>query len=84
MKVSSLRWPVLGLMAIAVIAFILDRGVYIGAAIDISAREGPEKLLYSKSCRYLHFDGVHDTIGAERRSREEAQSASCALLEAFN
>jgi hypothetical protein len=81
MRISSLRWPVIGLALAVVIAFALSRGLYIGAIIDVSAREGPGNLLYSKSCRYLHFDGVHDTIGNERRSRDEAESASCSLLE---
>jgi len=84
MKLSPLRWPVFGLMVIVVIGYALDRGVYIGSTIDVSAREGPENLLYSKSCRYLHFDGVHDTIGVERHSRGEAESASCAPLEDSN
>jgi hypothetical protein len=84
MRISSLRWPLVGLVLVAAAAFALSRGIYIGAIIDVSAREGPGNLLYSKSCRYLHFDGVHDTIGNERRSRDEAETASCALLEKSN
>lgn len=84
MRISSLRWPLVGLVLVAVVAYALSTGLYIGAIIDVSAREGPGNLLYSKSCRYLHFDGVHDTIGSERRSRDEAETASCALLEKFN
>jgi hypothetical protein len=81
MTLSSFRWPVVGLVVIALGAYILNKGVYVGSAIDVSAREGPDKLIYSKSCRYLHFDGVHGTFGVETHSREDAESKSCAPLE---
>jgi hypothetical protein len=82
MKSSLLRWPLFGLAAVLVCGYALSRGFYVGSAIDVSAREGPDKLIYSKSCRYLHLDGVHGTIGRETHSREEAESVSCAPLDA--
>lgn len=83
MKSSSFRWPVLGLAVILLAAYALSKGVYAGSSLDISAREGQDKLFYSKSCRYLHFDGVHGTIGVETRSRDEAEKVSCGPLETF-
>jgi hypothetical protein len=83
MKLFSLRWPIVGLVVIALAAYVLNKGVYVGSVFNVSAREGPDKLLYSKSCRYLHFDGVHGTFGVETHSREDAESKSCAALESF-
>jgi len=80
MKRSLLGWLVFALAAIVLAGYVLNRGLYVGSVIDVSAREGPGNLLYSKGCRYLHFDGVHGTIGVETRSRDQAEQASCALL----
>jgi hypothetical protein len=84
MKFSSLRWALFGLVVIAAVGYALSKGLYVGSAIDVSAREGADKLIYSKSCRYLHFDGVHGTIGVETHSREDAESTSCVPLEPSN
>jgi hypothetical protein len=83
MKVSSLRWPVLGLAVFILAAYALSKGVYAGSAINVSAREGPDKLLYSKSCHYLYFNGIHGTVGTETHSHDEAEKASCSPLETF-
>ena len=80
MKVASLGWLFFGLAVIVLIGYGLNRGIYAGSAIDVSAREGEGKLLYSKSCHYLHFDGVHSTIGVEAHSREDVESTSCPPL----
>jgi hypothetical protein len=81
MNLSSLRWPLLGLVAIVVAAYLLNRGLYIGSTIDVSMRQGEGKFLYAKNCRYLYFTGVRDVAGgSETPSRESAESASCALL----
>ena len=77
-------WLVLATAAIA-LAFALNQGLYVGSAINVSAREGADNLLYTKSCRYLHFDGVHGTTsGAETRSRDQAEQAACGLIGAAN
>jgi hypothetical protein len=81
MSLSSLRWPIAGLVVIAAAGYALSKGFYVGSTIDISAREGADKLIYSKSCRYLHFDGVHGTVGVDTHSREEAELVSCPLLD---
>jgi hypothetical protein len=81
MKISLLRWPILGLAVIVLAGYLLNRGLYIGSTIDVSMRQGEGKPLYSKSCRYLNLDGVHAiTKGLESPSREGAESTSCALL----
>ena len=72
------------LVVIALAGYALSQGLYVGSVIDVSAREGADKLIYSKSCHYLHFDGVHGTIGVEKHSREDAESTSCAPLESSN
>ncbi len=81
MKLQSLAWLVVGLAIVIIALYALNRGLHIGSTIDVSAREGADKLIYSKSCRYLHFDGVHGSIGTETHSREDAENASCGLLE---
>jgi hypothetical protein len=82
MKISLLRWPIIGLAVIVLAGYLLNRGLYIGSTIDVSMRQGEGKPLYSKSCRYLNLDGVHAiTNGLESPSREGAESTSCALLE---
>jgi hypothetical protein len=73
-------WLVFALVLIA-LAYGLNRGLYVGSAINISSREGAGNLLYAKSCRYLHFDGVHGLPGAETHSQDEAQAAACAVLQ---
>ena len=80
MRFSSLRWPIFGLVVVAAAGYALSRGLYVGSDINVSAREGADKLLYSKGCHYLHFDGVHRTIGVETHSREDAESVFCAPL----
>jgi len=81
MKLSSLWWPLLGLVAIILAGFLLNRGLYIGSTIDVSMRQGEGKFLYAKNCRYLYLTGVRDVAGgSETPSRETAESTSCALL----
>jgi hypothetical protein len=81
MKRSSLGWLVFGLAIVVLIGFLLSRGLYIGSVIDVSMRQGEGKFLYSKSCHYLHLDGVRDvSTGTETPSRESAEAISCALL----
>ena len=81
MTLAKLRWPVLGLIVIAVCGYVLTRGLYIGSTIDVSMRQGEGKFLYSKSCHYLYFNGVRDiTNGLESPSRESAESTACAPL----
>ena len=83
MKVSSIGWLVFGLAVIVLIGFLLNRGLYVGSTIDVSMRQGEGKSLYSKSCRYLHLDGVHGITnqGLESPSREASESTPCALLD---
>ncbi len=81
MKRSSLGWLIFGLAIIVLLGFLLNRGVYVGSAIDVSMRQGEGKFLYSKSCHYLYLDGMRNiSAGSETPSREGAQAISCALL----
>jgi hypothetical protein len=81
MKRASSGWLVFGLAVIVLIGLLLSRGLYIGSTIDVSMRQGEGKFLYSKSCRYLYFNGVrYFTDGPEAPSREGAEATSCALL----
>ena len=81
MKPSSYGWLFLGLAVVVLVGFLLNRGLYIGSAIDVSMRQGEGKFLYSKSCHYLYLNGVRDiTSGLESPSREGAESTACALL----
>jgi hypothetical protein len=81
MKLSSLGWLFLGLAVIGLVGFLLNTGLYVGSAIDVSMRQGEGKFLYSKSCHYLYLNGVRDIAnGLESPSREGAESTSCAPL----
>ena len=81
MTLAKLRWPVLGLIVIAVCGYVLTRGLYIGSTIDVSMRQGEGKFLYSKSCRYLYLTGVRDIgSGSESPSRPDAEATPCAPL----
>jgi hypothetical protein len=81
MKLSSVRWALLGLAVIVLVGFLLTRGLFIGSSIDVSTRQGEGKFLYSKNCRYLYLNGVRGvTNGPEVPSREGAEATSCALL----
>jgi hypothetical protein len=81
MKRSTFGWLVLGLAVIVLFGYLLNRGLYIGSSIDVSTRQGEGKFLYSKSCRYLHLDGVRGmTNGSETSSREGAEAVPCPLL----
>jgi hypothetical protein len=85
MKVPALGWAVLTVAVIALIGYALNRGLHIGSTIDVSTRQGEGKFLYSKSCRYLYLDGVHNvTSGSESSSREDSEKVSCALLGSAN
>ena len=78
---KRLGWLVFAVVLIG-LALAVNKGLYVGSTIDVSARQGADKLLFAKSCRYLHFDGVHGMPGGtETHSQEEAQSTSCALLQ---
>jgi hypothetical protein len=81
MKLSSLGWLFLGIAVVVLVGYLLNRGLYVGSTIDVSMREGEGKFLYSKSCHYLYLSGMRDVSnGSESRSREGAESVSCALL----
>jgi hypothetical protein len=77
----------LGLLGLAVVlvGYLLNRGLYIGSTIDVSMRQGEGRFLYSKSCRYLSLTGVRDIGNSpESPSRDGAESTSCAPLGNFN
>lgn len=81
MKILSLGWALCALAVIVLIGYVLNRGLFVGSAVDVSMREGEGKFLYSKSCHYLYLGGVRDiTFGSETYSREGAETTSCALL----
>jgi hypothetical protein len=81
MTIRSLGLAFFALVVIALVGYGLSRGLYVGSAIDVSMRQGEGKFLYSKSCHYLYFTGVHDLIhGSESSSLEGAETTSCAPL----
>jgi hypothetical protein len=86
MKLSSLAWVLLGLAVIVLIGYFLNRGIYVGSTIDISMREGEGKPLYSKNCRYMYLDGMHNIskFSLESPSRDVAEATPCALLGSSN
>ena len=58
-----MRWSTVGravsvLVAVVLVGYLLNRGIYVGSITMLDTASG--LLAYEKRCHYLHLDGVRD------------------------
>lgn len=81
MRLSRIRWAVLGLVVVVAAAYFLNRGVLVGSAIETARLSDAYPVpFYKKHCRYLFFNGIQQVWTASESTREEAEKSSCAPL----
>jgi hypothetical protein len=71
----------LAILAVALAAYGLNRGVLIGSRIEAARLSDDYPVpFYKKHCRYLFFTGVKQVWTSAESSREDAVKDSCATL----
>ena len=75
MRWSTIGRALLGLLGVALIGYVLSRGVYVGSAIMLDEASG--LLVYEKRCLYLYPNGVHQVRISAGLDEEDAQRTSC-------
>jgi hypothetical protein len=68
-----LGWAYFGLLLAAVLAYELNRGIYVGSEVV-------QVVYYYKHCRYLFPSGITVVKKGGWDSREEAQNQFCRLF----
>src|ERR1700742_3068614 len=81
MRLPSAPWALLGLAAVLLLGYGLNRGVLIGSRIETARLSDSYPVpFYKKHCRYLFFTGVQQVWTSSESTREEAERSSCAPL----
>jgi hypothetical protein len=80
MRLPTAGW-VLGLAAIALAGYGLNRGVLVGSKIETARLSDDYPVpFYKKHCRYLFFTGIQQVWTSSESTREEAEQSPCAAL----
>lgn len=81
MRLSPVRWTLLGLAVVLASGYGLNRGILVGSRIETARLSDDYPVpFYRKHCRYLFFNGVQQVLTSSESTREEAESSSCAAL----
>ena len=78
MRWSKVGRPVSALVAVVLIGYLLNRGIYVGSITMLDTASG--LLVYEKQCHYLHLDGVRDVRVNADLDEEDARHILCPLL----
>jgi hypothetical protein len=81
MRLRSTVWAFAGGAVIVLAGYSLNRGVYVGSAIEAARLSDQYPVpFYKKHCRYLYLNGVQQVWTSSKSTREEAEKSSCAPL----
>jgi hypothetical protein len=81
MRLPSAPWALLGLAAVLLLGYGLNRGILVGSKIETARLSDAYPVpFYKKHCRYLFFTGVQQVWTSSESTREEAEQSSCAPL----
>lgn len=79
----KLGWAFFCLAVVVMVAYGLNRGIFIGTSIDSQVLGGT--IIFAKHCRYLFPSGIHLTsrgaIGYTRSEAESKDSSPCPLFD---
>ena len=78
MRWSTVNRVVLTLAGVALLGYLLSRGVYVGSNTILNTASG--LLVYEKRCHYLYLSGVRDIRVNAGLAEEDAQRGFCPLL----
>ena len=76
----KIGWAFFGLAAVAVIAYALNRGVYLGYTVYLDPKGNqfaPSRPWYRMECRYLYPSGISYETAGSGFTREEAADGVC-------
>ena len=78
-----MRWSTVGraasaLVAVVLVGYLLNRGIYVGSATMLDEASG--LLLYEKRCLYLYPNGIHQVRTNAGLDEEDAEHKSCPPL----
>ena len=80
MRWSTIGRALLGLLGVALIGYVLSRGVYVGSATMLNTASG--LLVYEKRCLYLYLNGVHEVPINASLAEEDARGGVPGLFRA--
>jgi hypothetical protein len=81
MRLPSAPWALLGLAAVLLLGYGLNRGILVGSRIEAAQLSDAYPVpFYKKHCRYLFFTGVQQVWTSSESTRKEAEQSSCAPL----
>jgi hypothetical protein len=85
MKLPPVGWAFFGSAVVALIGYVLNRGLYIGSTMEVTQlSERFPVPYYKKYCRYLYLNGVDLAFANSDTDREKAENAFCSPLRISN
>jgi hypothetical protein len=76
MRIAIVGWAFFGLTLVSLLGYVLNRGVFVGADVELQIFGGPP---WPKYCYYLHLRGISQET-AKAANDAEAQATSCPFL----
>ena len=81
MRLSPVCWTLVGVAAVILGGYGLNRGILVGSRIETARLSDDYPVpFYKKHCRYLFFNGVQQVWTGSVSTREAAEKSSCAPL----
>jgi hypothetical protein len=86
MKVQSVGWAFFVLAVVVMIGYLLNRGLFVGSDIRpaISMTSKGNRTEFRKSCTYLHFTGVSESVISTGDTSQEAAEGLCSMFDPFS
>ena len=77
MSIPGVGWAFAGFSAVALLGYILHRGVFVGADVELQISGGPP---WPKYCNYLDLRGISQEAARPFKDPTHAEATSCSFL----
>ena len=77
MRMMRVGWASLGLAIAVLLGYILNRGVFVSADVELLFSGGPP---WPKYCNYLHWGGISQEAAKAASDAANAEATSCPFL----
>ena len=79
MWIPRVGWSLLGLAVVMLLGYVLHRGVFVGADVELNISGGPP---WPKHCNYLDWNGISRETAKAANDPSNAEATSCPFLKA--
>ena len=77
MRMMRVGWASLGLAIAVLLGYILNRGVFVSADVELLFSGGPP---WPKYCNYLHWGGISQEAAKAANDAANAEATSLSLM----